>query len=83
MMTPQLAKLVMLMEDDDIAHLVAYHLESGGFRIHCPARPYSLISDAEKDRPALFILDLMLPAVDGFQLCRCIRHIRVCDMSRF
>jgi DNA-binding response OmpR family regulator len=62
------------MEDeDDIARLVAYHLDSGGFRVHRPARPHNLISDAEKDRPALFILDLMLPEVDGFQLCRSIR----------
>jgi DNA-binding response OmpR family regulator len=64
----------MLMEDDDdIARLIAYHLESGGFRIHRPARPNALISDAETDRPALFILDLMLPELDGFQLCRRIR----------
>ncbi len=64
----------MLMEDeDDIARLVAYHLECSGFRIHRPARPYSLISDAERDRPVLFILDLMLPESDGFQLCRSIR----------
>jgi len=75
MLTPPLAKLVMLMEDeDDIARLVAHHLESSGFRIHRPARSYSLISDAEEDRPALFILDLMLPEGDGFQLCRSIRH---------
>jgi two-component system phosphate regulon response regulator PhoB len=73
-MIPPSAKLVMLMEDeDDIARLVAHHLESSGFRIHRPARPYSLISDAEEDRPTLFILDLMLPEVDGFQLCRSIR----------
>lgn len=64
----------MLMEDeDDIARLVAYHLESSGFRTHRPARPYTLISDAENDRPALFILDLMLPELDGLQLCRSIR----------
>jgi two-component system phosphate regulon response regulator PhoB len=74
MKTPRLARLVMLMEDeDDIARLVAHHLESSGFRIHRPARPQSLIPDAEKDGPALFILDLMLPEVDGFQLCRSIR----------
>lgn len=71
MKTPRLARLVMLMEDeDDIARLVAHHLESSGFRIHRPARPQSLIPDAEKNGPALFILDLMLPEVDGFQLCR-------------
>ena len=74
MKAPRLAKLVMLMEDeDDIARLVTHHLNSGGFRTHCPERPQSLIPDAEKDRPALFILDLMLPEVDGFQLCRSIR----------
>ncbi|HKM84651.1 MAG TPA: response regulator [Terriglobales bacterium] len=74
MLTRPLAKLVMLMEDeDDIARLLAHQLESSGFRIYRPARPHSLISDAEDDRPALFILDLMPPEVDGFQLCRSIR----------
>lgn len=68
------AKLVMLMEDDDdIARLVAHHLEAGGFRVHRPARPRSLMADAEENRPALFILDLMLPELDGFQLCGGIR----------
>jgi DNA-binding response OmpR family regulator len=75
MTTPQVAKLVVLMEDDDdIARLVAHHLESGGFRIHRPARPDSLIQDAETNRPSLFILDLMLPELDGFQLCGRIRE---------
>jgi len=74
MMAPKLAKLVVLIEDeDDIARLVTHHLDSGGFRTYRPERPQSLISDAEKDQPALFILDLMLPESDGFQLCRSIR----------
>jgi DNA-binding response OmpR family regulator len=83
-MTQRPAKLVVLMEDeDDIARLVAHHLDSSGFRTHRPTRPNSLIADAEKDQPALFILDLMLPELDGFQLCRSIkahpslRHIPV------
>jgi DNA-binding response OmpR family regulator len=75
MTIPQIAKLVVLMEDDeDIARLVAHHLESGGFRIHRPERPYNLIPDAETNRPTLFILDLMLPELDGFQLCSSIRE---------
>jgi two-component system, OmpR family, alkaline phosphatase synthesis response regulator PhoP len=74
MSTPDRKRLVSLMEDhEDIARLMAYHLESSGFRIHRPARSYALISDAEKDRPDLFILDLMLPELDGFQLCHSIR----------
>jgi DNA-binding response OmpR family regulator len=70
----QIDRLVMLVEDeDDIAILVAHHLKLNGFRIHRPERPQRLILDAEQDRPAMFILDLMLPELDGFQLCRAIR----------
>jgi DNA-binding response OmpR family regulator len=68
------ARLVILMEDeDDIARLVEHHLESVGLRVHRPDRSENLISDAEIERPALFILDLMLPEIDGFQLCGLIR----------
>jgi two-component system phosphate regulon response regulator PhoB len=62
------------MEDeDDIARLITYHLEAAGFRVCRPERASELIDEAEKERPALFILDLMLPEVDGFQLCRTIK----------
>jgi DNA-binding response OmpR family regulator len=72
----------MIMEDeDDIARLITYHLESSGFRIHRSGRPLDLITDAEKQWPMLFILDLMLPELDGFQLCRNIRvHPRLRDV---
>lgn len=81
-MTAAVRKLVMLVEDeDDIARLVGYHLDCGGFRVHRPERSHDLLADAEKDRPALFILDLMLPDVDGFQLCQGIRaHPRLQDI---
>jgi len=32
-----------------------------------------LIAEAEKEPPALFIFDLMLPEIDGFQLCRTVK----------
>ena len=60
-------------DDDDIARLVTHHLESSGFRIHRPDRATNLISDVERKPPALFILDLMLPEMDGFEICRRIK----------
>lgn len=73
-MTTQKSSLVFLMEDEeDIARLIAHLLEESGFRVHRPERSSNLIGDAEKCRPAVFILDLMLPEVDGFQLCDRIR----------
>jgi two-component system phosphate regulon response regulator PhoB len=78
--TEQPKKLVILMEDDDdIARLISYHLELAGFRVHRPDRSSDLINNAEKQHPGLFILDLMLPGMDGFQLCRALRanvHLR-------
>ena len=76
-MTEQPPKLVILMEDeDDIARLIAYHLQNAGFRVHRPERSGDLIKNAEKMHPDLFILDLMLPEMDGFQLCRAVKaHI--------
>jgi len=62
------------MEDDDgLARLVAHQLRLAGFRVHGRIEPHSLISDAERDRSALFILDLILREVDGLELCRRIR----------
>lgn len=76
-MSEQPKKLVMLMEDeDDIARLITYHLEAANFRVRRPERASELIADAEKERPALFILDLMLPELDGFYLCRTIKAHR-------
>lgn len=73
-MTEQPKKLVILMEDeDDIARLITYHLELAGLRVRRPERASDLIAEAEKEPPALFILDLMLPEMDGFQLCRAIK----------
>jgi len=66
------------MEDEeDIARLIVHLLEEGGFRVHRPDRSSSLIRDAEKHQPAVFILDLMLPEVDGFQLCCSIRAHKI------
>lgn len=73
-MTEQRQKLVILMEDEeDIARLITHHLALAGFRVHRPDRASDLIAEAEKELPVLFVLDLMLPEIDGFQLCRAVK----------
>jgi len=53
---------------------VQYHLESSGFTV----RPYlsagQIITDAERQPPALFLLDIMVPGGDGLDLCRRLRQ---------
>jgi len=65
---------IFIVEDDpDISRLVRHHLETGGFALRMFATGNSVIQEAEKLRPALFILDIMVPGRDGLELCRQIR----------
>lgn len=65
---------VFVVEDDaDIAGLVCFHLNSSGYAARWISNSTSVIEEAEKERPALFLLDIMIPGSDGIELCR---HIR-------
>ena len=70
-----MSQVVFVLEDDvDISRLVQYQLERAGFI----AKPYaaigSIVQDAERSRPALFLLDIMVPGGDGMDLCRRLRQ---------
>jgi DNA-binding response OmpR family regulator len=66
--------LIFVVEDDaDIARLVQHHLEIAGYAVRVFANATRVLLDAEKHRPALFLLDIMVPGGDGLQLCRDIR----------
>jgi two-component system phosphate regulon response regulator PhoB len=71
----ELSQTIVVLEDDaDISRLVQYHLESAGFTV----RPYlainQILSDAERQPPSLFLLDIMVPGGDGLDLCRRLRQ---------
>jgi two-component system phosphate regulon response regulator PhoB len=69
-----LSQTIFVLEDDsDIARLVQYHLEAGGFAARLFSTPTHLIPDAERQPPALFLLDIMVPGGDGLDVCRRLR----------
>lgn len=66
--------LVFVVEDDeDIARLISHNLRAAGFDVQSFVSGASLISEALREMPSLFLLDVMLPGTDGFELCRQIR----------
>ena len=66
---------IFVVEDDrDIAQLVRHHLEGAGFGVRVFPAATSVIAEAEKHAPALFLLDVMVPGGDGFALCTRIRE---------
>jgi two-component system phosphate regulon response regulator PhoB len=70
----RLSQTVFVLEDDsDIARLVQHHLEAAGFAARLYHTPTNVISDAERQPPALFLLDIMVPGGDGLDVCRRLR----------
>ncbi len=65
------AKLVAIVDDEpDIVELVSLHLEKAGFKVKSFEDATSLFKFINNNTPDLFILDLMLPDADGFEICK-------------
>ncbi len=70
-----LSQTVFVLEDDtDISRLVQHHLEASGFGVRVYGTPTNLVPDAERQPPALFLLDIMVPGGDGLDVCRRLRN---------
>src|ERR1700752_5401657 len=66
---------IFVVEDDpDISLLVRDHLENEGFVVRVYPTGSTVLADAERQRPALFVLDIMVPGKDGLEICRTIRQ---------
>ena len=66
---------IFVVEDDpDISRLVKHHLEGAGFGVRVSPTGATVLVDSERQRPSLFLLDIMVPGKDGLELCRQIRQ---------
>jgi len=66
---------ILVVEDDaKIARLLADYLARDGFDAVIIADGQAALRQIEHSIPALIVLDLMLPGLDGMSLCRAVRH---------
>ena len=73
-MTDAGRKLILVVEDEpDIRELVRYNLEQAGFKVAEAVDGEDALRRVGEERPALIILDLMLPQGDGLEVCRVLR----------
>jgi DNA-binding response OmpR family regulator len=69
------AQTVLVVEDESsIASFVALYLKNAGYAVRTVATGGDALAEAESQRPDLIVLDLMLPDVDGIEVCRRIRQ---------
>jgi DNA-binding response OmpR family regulator len=74
-MTAAHAQTVLVVEDEDsIASFVALYLKNAGYGVQMVGTGSEALEAVESVRPALVVLDLMLPDIDGIEVCRRIRQ---------
>lgn len=67
-------KNILLIDDDDkLGDLLVDYFERFDFRLSTATHPHDGIQRIKEDPPELVILDVMLPDMDGFEVCRAIR----------
>lgn len=75
-MLPALRPAVLLVDDDaTLLAVVARHLTREGFEIRTASSGRTALAALDQSWPALVIVDLMMPGMDGFELCRRIKRM--------
>jgi len=70
----QKAKKILVIDDEeDVTTLVGYHLRSRGYRVETINDPNLIMGLARSFQPDLIILDVMMPDLNGIQICRMLR----------
>jgi len=67
-------KILVVDDEPTLVATVKYNLEREGYRVVTAVDGESGLSMARVERPDLIILDLMLPGLDGFEVCRILRR---------
>jgi two-component system alkaline phosphatase synthesis response regulator PhoP len=73
-MSPEETKILIVDDEKDIVEFIGYNLEKEGYEVVGCTRGDEAYDLAQKHLPQLIILDIMMPEIDGVELCRIIRE---------
>jgi two-component system alkaline phosphatase synthesis response regulator PhoP len=68
-----MARILVAEDDPDIADLLAHYLQRAGFEADLVASGRDVLTRIKKAPPDVLLLDLMLPGLDGLDVCRSVR----------
>ena len=67
-------KILIVDDERDLVEMLSYNLKKKGYRTLAAYSGYEAWGKIESERPDLLILDLMMPDLDGWELCRMVRR---------
>lgn len=68
------ARIIVVEDEEDIAALLRHNLEAEGYRVEICEDGVKALEAVRRKAPDLMLLDVMLPRVDGKEVCRAIRR---------
>ncbi len=66
-------KILIADDDEDILEFIRYNLEKENYKVITAMDGKGAIEQAERENPDLIILDIMMPEMDGVEVCRYLR----------
>ena len=75
MSAANLPKILIVDDEADILEIIQFNLSKEGYQVYAARNGQEAISEAQKIRPELIILDVMMPKMDGIEACRQLRAL--------
>lgn len=67
------SKILVVEDDNTLLEMLEYNLSRQGYRVVTAKDGRSALTFARQEKPDLIVLDVMLPGIDGFEVCRILR----------
>ena len=69
-----MAKKILVVDDEpDILKVVVFRLEKAGYEVFSAVNGQEALDSIDKIHPDLIVLDLIVPIIDGYEICRRIK----------
>jgi two-component system, OmpR family, alkaline phosphatase synthesis response regulator PhoP len=66
-------RILVVDDEEDLSELIRYNLTKEGYRVTCVDTGEAALAEARSTLPDLIVLDLLLPSVDGLEVCRLLK----------
>ncbi len=67
-------RILVVDDEEDLLELIRYNLSKEGYRVTCAASGEQAVREARANAPDLVLLDLLLPSVDGLEVCKLLKN---------
>ncbi|HEX7446581.1 MAG TPA: response regulator [Pirellulales bacterium] len=67
-------RILVVDDEEDLLELIQYNLAKEGYRVTCVGTGEDALREARSNPPDLIVLDLLLPSVDGLEVCKLLKN---------